>query len=334
MPQFDATPLPALLARYGHQATRWRVVADLGTTVLRIATLSGAELALRIYPTERAGRAPIDTELVWLADLAAQGLHVPRPLADGHGVWIQPWDATRSAVLLTWVHGRFLDRGLRPVHLRRCGRLMAQLHDSADRLATEGRLSRQGAVDMPDLPAWAADKRAPVPPHWPAAAMKVGSASARRVQEELVRWSPTPASWGLIHGDLHPWNLLFTRGQAGLIDFTDCGWGWRALDFASTLQYLQHPLAGNHDHRAVYPHLRDELLAGYAELRPLWPGVEHQIDTLTAARWLLSVEWILDCWPRPDLRPFGPTLLRGVVDVLPELLGRLDAGSAAAPVAS
>jgi Ser/Thr protein kinase RdoA (MazF antagonist) len=324
VPTIDAPTLQALLARYGHGATRWRSVADLGTQVLRIATTSGAELALRIYPTERGDRAPIETELVWLADLAAQGLRVPRPLVDRDGAWIQPWNTSRSAVLLSWVRGRFLDRGLRPVHLRRCGRLMAQLHDSADRLATQGRLSRQGAADMPDLPAWVADQRAPVPPHWPAAAQQVAMASARRVQAELARWSPTPASHGLIHGDLHPWNLLFARGEAGLIDFTDCGWGWRALDFASTLQFLQHPLAGNHDHRGVYPRLRDALLAGYAELRPLWPGVERQIDTLTAARWLLSVEWILDVWPRPDLRPFGPGLLRGVVDVWPDLLARLE----------
>ncbi|MEY2655402.1 MAG: hypothetical protein RLZZ524_2430, partial [Pseudomonadota bacterium] len=35
--------------------------------------------------------------------------------------------------------------------------------------------------------------------------------------------------------------------------------------------------------------------------------------------------WFLDCRPRPDLPPVGPALLRVVVDVLPELLGRQDA---------
>ena len=120
----------------------------------------------------------------------------------------------------------------------------------------------------------------------------------------------------MLHGDLHPWNLVYARGAAGAIDFSDCGWGWRALDFASTLQWLQHPLAGNHDHRARYAGMRTLLLEGYAELRPLWPDAERQIDAMMQARWLATVEWILDDWPRTDLRPFGPGLLRGVVAIL------------------
>jgi len=75
-------------------------------------------------------------------------------------------------------------------------------------------------------------------------------------------------------------------------------------------------LAGNHDHGARYPALREHLLLGYTDLRPLWPGVERQIDALIIARWLSTVERILDDWPRPDLRPFGSALLDGVVEIL------------------
>ena len=66
--------LNALLARYGLHALRWRVVARLDCTVLRITSDCGTELALRIYALTRQALAPIEAKLAWLADLA-----VPRP---------------------------------------------------------------------------------------------------------------------------------------------------------------------------------------------------------------------------------------------------------------
>jgi len=311
----DAESLGTLLARYGLRAERWRAVATLGCTVLRVRPTQGPELSLRIHAADRQARAPIETELAWLADLSAQGVRVPRPLADREGHRVQTWPDGRLAVLMTWVHGRFLDRSLHPMHMRQAGRLIARLHVSADRLAGEGRLADARAADGPALAAWAGNTRRPTR-HWPRHAQETASRAARALVAEIAGWSRHPGSRGLLHGDLHPWNVLYAAGAAGAIDFTDSGQGWRALDFASALQYLQHPLVANHDHRTHYPVMREQLLAGYAELRPLWPGVERQIDAMLIARWLDTVEWILDDWPRVDLRPFGPTLLERVVPVL------------------
>ena len=308
----DVDWLRTLLARYGLRPRRWRVVATLDCTVLRIAPDRGGEVSLRIYPPTKCDRAPIETELAWLADLSAHGLAVPRPCADREGRVLQATSDGRHAVLLSWVGGRFLDRGLRPLHLRRVGRLIAGLHDGADRLARSGSIAGLRAADGPDLPAWARDERPPSAA-WPRRAQVAAVQAALRVIDDIAGWARTPASWGLLHGDLHPWNLVHASGHAGAIDFSDCGIGWRALDMASTLQYLQHPLAGNHDHRARYPAMREQLLLGYTDLRPLWPAALPQIDALILARWLSTVEWILDDWPRPDQRPFGPRLLEDVV---------------------
>ena len=306
----------ALLARYGVRVARWRTVATLDCTVLRIEPTRGPELSLRVYPCTKQALAPIKTEVAWLTDLAAHGVAVPRPLVDLAGRAVQTWPDGRHAVLLTWLEGRFLDKGMRPLHLRQTGRLIAHLHASAERLAAaDPHCTALRAADGPDLEAWASNRRSPRRA-WPRRAQAAASRAAQALIEEIATWPHSTESWGLIHGDLHPWNLVYTGSEAGAIDFSDCGQGWRALDFASTLQYLQHPLAGNHDHRARYPALRAQLLEGYAELRPLWPGAERQIDAMLLARWLNTVEWILDDWPRIDLRPFGPGLLRGVVPIL------------------
>ncbi|WP_158219933.1 phosphotransferase enzyme family protein [Ideonella sp. A 288] len=316
----DDAALHALLARHGLRAARWRVVATLDCTIVRIAPTRGSVVSLRIYPLSKTDLAGIDTELAWLAMLADDGLRVPRPLADRDGQRRHTLPDGRSSVLLGWVAGRLLDRALRPRHLRLVGRLIAGLHDAADRLAAAGGVRTERAADGPRLDDWSADRRPPAG-LWTRRAQAVASATARSLIDEMAGWERTAASWGLVHGDMHLWNLLFAgRGDAavaGAIDFSDCGIGWRALDLASTLQYLQHPLQGFADHRPHWPAWRDALFEGYAERRALWPGAERQVQALTAARWLNTVEWILDCWPRPDLRAFGPAVLADA----PRLLG-------------
>jgi Ser/Thr protein kinase RdoA (MazF antagonist) len=127
-----------------------------------------------------------------------------------------------------------------------------------------------------------------------------------RLRAELAALPRDAASWGFIHGDLHPWNLLFTRDVAGAIDFSECGWGHRAFELASTLQWLRHPLAGNHDHGAGRARLQDALLEGYASIAALPGDVLRAIDLFIVLRLLLALEWILDDWPTLDHRPWGP----------------------------
>ncbi|MDT7834343.1 phosphotransferase enzyme family protein [Aquabacterium sp. OR-4] len=319
-----AHELPRLLAAHGLRLQHWRRIAALDCTVLRLRSSAGHDLALRIYPPGRRSDAHIAFELALLADLAAEGWRVPRP-------WTAP-DATtlprladgRVAVLLDWLDGRCLDAAVRPAHLQATGRLIAAIHHAGERVLARQHAAPPPGVDL--LGGWAAGQRRATP-LWPLGACRLATAVARELQAEIAGWPRNAASWGLVHGDMHLWNLLFRRGQAGAIDFTDCGLDWRAQDLASVLQYLQHPLARNHDHRNRYPALRDALLAGYDTQRGLWPLAQAQTDALRVARWLGSVAWVLDDWPRPTLRAFGPGLLRSV----PRLLaGRLLGGPATA----
>lgn len=52
------------------------------------------------------------------------------------------------------------------------------------------------------------------------------------------------------------------------------------------------------------------LLEGYAAVRPLPPGVERQIDLFIELRMLNAIEWVLDCWPSVDERPWGRAFLQ------------------------
>jgi len=335
--------ITAFARRHGLRLARARCIARLDCEVWRLwpesrAADAGRSLALRIYPPDKGSPDVVQVELSWLSALADQGLRVPRPLIDRDGQCLRtlgtgPPGSGRPAVLLSWVEGRCLDAGLRPLHLRRTGELIARLHHTADALQTASALPPPRPVDGPSLDHWAADQRPPGP-GWPRTAQQLAVQAARAllaVQAHWPRGEPPPhqpaaaaPAFGLLHGDMHLWNLVHARGQAGAIDFTDCGWGWRLQDLASTLQYLQHPLAGFHDHRPAFPALRDALLAGYDSLRPLPAGWAAQLDALIALRWLNSAEWVLDCWPDLDHRPFGRAMLAQVPRVLRGWLKSLD----------
>lgn len=200
------------------------------------------------------------------------------------------------------------DRGLTPLRLARVGELTARLHLGAEALAKAGRLRTTRLASGADLDRWAGGHRDSLV-HVPKALHQLGAKVAARLRIEVGGFSRDDSSHGFIHADLHPWNVVFIDQVAGTFDFSDCGWGHHALDLATTLQFLKHPLAGNHDHRALYAQLRDSLLAGYARLRPLPVDVERQIDAFIVARMMATLEWILDDWPHPAHRAWGPGFL-------------------------
>ena len=67
----------------------------------------------------------------------------------------------------------------------------------------------------------------------------VAARAVARGARGLRRPSPArPGSSGLIHGDLHQENTLFTGDVAAAIDFDDCGWGYHLYDIAVPLSEL------------------------------------------------------------------------------------------------
>jgi Ser/Thr protein kinase RdoA (MazF antagonist) len=308
-----------LLALHGLRGCLVRQIADLDCTVWRVRS-EQADMALRIYAEDRNDPAPIDTEIAWLRALSQAGLHVPCPVADQRGRYRMSWQAEpdavpRHAVLLSWLPGRMLYAGLRPVHLRRIGELAAHLHNSIQPLVS----SRQ--AHTPDLSGWADGQRR-LPATYPRGLEAAVQRSAKQLLALQQAWPRDAAHWSFLHGDLHPWNIVFRRGAAGAIDFTDCGWGWTAQDLAGVLRFMKHPLTPRDAHLGSnYPQLRDALLEGYTALRPVPDTLLAQIEPLMAEGMLTTLQWIVDDWPRPDHRAWGPGFLSGLGAALAETLG-------------
>jgi len=311
-----------LLAQHGLRDCRVRRVANLDCAVWRVQAAQ-ADMALRIYAEERRDTLPIDTEIAWLLALADAGVHVPRPRADGAGSYRMRWQAdagsaARHAVLMDWLPGRRVYKGLRPVHLRHIGELAGRLHGSARQLVAARVLSSPRLAHTAEVAAWA-DGRRCVPEGCPAGLQASVQHAAKHLLALTSHEPRDVKHWGFIHGDLHPWNIVFHRGGAGAIDFTDSGWGHLAKDLAGVLQFLKHPLTpADAHHRTAYPRLRDALLEGYAARHDLPDSLVAQIDPLIAAGLLITLQWIVDDWPRLDHRAWGPWFLSRMGPALDE----------------
>ena len=114
-----------------------------------------------------------------------------------------------------------------------------------------------------------------------------------RVQAAEQALSRDPATFGLIHADLHQYNLLFARDTIRVIDFDDCGFGPLLYDLAVPLYIVRG--------RADYPALRAALLAGYRRVRPLAPAHAALIDTFIALRHIQDGLWILEARTHPGI---------------------------------
>jgi len=232
-----------------------------------------------------------ESEVAWVSALARDGV-VPVPsglptLSGRYAARVGPW----TIVTYGFVPGRILEDVSDPVpHYREIGRMTARLHDHAASWRAPSGFTRHSweLADMVGPTArWG---------RWEDAGVEVGllgRAQAAAV-EALADAPRTPGTWGLIHADLRPSNIMvdvasLERGPEGggagltVIDFDDCGTSWFLYDFASALSFMEHvPDA---------PAMAQEWVAGYAEIRPLTRGDLETACALSMIRRLQMLGW-------------------------------------------
>jgi Ser/Thr protein kinase RdoA (MazF antagonist) len=302
-------------------------------TTFRVET-AGGPYVLRINRPQVHTAETIESEMAWLSALRREtDLDVPEPVRSPDGSFvIVASDAgvpvPHACVLMRWLEGRFSDRRLAPVHLRRLGILEARLHEHADRWIPPPGFLRPRVDTLSD-----AGKIASV----------TGSAEAAlagdhpttedadrglQLVEELVsadaaalfgealevvwattrKLADTPGSLGLIHGDLHYENFLFHHGAARAIDFDDCGWGFHLYDLAVTLWELEQ--------RPHYDDLRDALLSAYSQHRLLPDDHAAHLRALFVLRRMQMLMWALESRGHAAFRDVWQAWARDELDAI------------------
>jgi Ser/Thr protein kinase RdoA (MazF antagonist) len=313
------------LSAYPVQPTDLVLLGDAENDTLRVDSSTGDRFVLRVHRTAGSlfhpvrSEAEVRSEMAWLVALRRDiGPRVPEPVParDDSLVTVVELDGQaepRLCVLLRWVPGEFRHTTLTPPDLAAVGELMAHLHDHAGGFAppTGFRRGRIGGV-VPDAAAHVIDtlteERGPEDADLVAAVFN----RVRRAEETL---GETPETFGRIHADLHQGNYAFHDGQVSAIDFDDCGWGHFIYDFAVTLSEVS--VLDN------YPALRDGLLAGYEQVRPLPAGLDLHLPAFLALREVKLMMWFLEQCDRPGFAQ-GPDELEESRQYLRGLIEQID----------
>lgn len=312
------------LAGYDIHVARVTRMAEGWNAAFRVESAAGERFLLRVHRTGGPSAAEIAGELTWLATLRHDtDLVVPEPVPTRRGelltvVAVPGVPEPRVCDLLRWIDGRFLERGLAPTHLRAVGVLTGRLQEHGRTMPSLARPRVDAVTEFartqPDnlsdeVITRAADLVARE--HSADGGPVVGTVLelTRRARDELAL---APGTEGLVHGDLHQENYLFTGSGIAAIDFDDCGRAPYVYDLAVTLSEVRH--FGDRE-----PALRAALLAGYREVRTLSAAHERLIDAYVAFRFLQLMMYQVEHRDEPMFRDVWVDNATGILGLLRRL---------------
>ncbi len=301
------------LAAFGLPAQEPELLKFRENAVFKVRLRDRQTAALRLHRPGYHSRAALQSELLWMEDLRRNGIAVPQPIAtDGGDLLVQiAGEESQYADLIGWVAGQQIGETGRPLRhsereieriYRSVGGVMAEMHNAADRWAIPTGFIR---------PAWDKDGLVGENPLWDRFwdCLRVPTGDRHflaRLRFDLQERIDTLGSldYGLIHADLVRENVLVDGDNVALIDFDDCGYGYRLFDIATALLRNRH--------EPHYDALKDALIEGYRERRPLDDGALNNLPLFLLLRSVTYVGWAA---ARLDLPDASDRLSRYIKDV-------------------
>ncbi|MCU0499347.1 MAG: phosphotransferase [Anaerolineae bacterium] len=275
-PMNDDPIARAALIHYGLAVAQLTLIHHANNVVYRVHA-GTHHYALRIHRRGLKRLAWIRSELHWLNALRMADFRVPMPAAPLYQ------DGENYAVLFHWHSGSVAQlTDITPERAYQIGGFAARLHahvwtPPADferpRLDAEGLFGAQS-------PYQSTTEDALINP----SQREIIHQAETVILAHLTDLDTKPDSFGLIHGDLIPKNLIFDGDQVIALDFDDCGFGYYLYDLAPLLWFMRD--------QPDYPVIRAALVEGYRSIRPEIYAPAAALDSLIAARHIASIRWI------------------------------------------
>jgi Ser/Thr protein kinase RdoA (MazF antagonist) len=247
--------------------------------------VDGGVFALRLHRQGYRRLEELESELAFMVAMEEAGIAVPRPILSNEGKFIETVGNTQVS-MLSWLAGEPLGSSGMPLEIAdrtgtfwRFGQLVAKLHEAADRWDPPINFARQpwdceGLLG--EAPQWG---RFWDNPHLTKAEARILSAARGKLRANL---SARTFDLGAIHADLVSENVLLDGDRLQIIDFDDCGFGYRLQDAATALV--------KHQSEPDFAALRSAFCDGYMRLRPMDVS---GIDLFLLIRHLSYVGWIV-----------------------------------------
>lgn len=279
--------------------------------VVRLEPPRSDPVVMRVHRAGYRSEIELRSELAQLEALAAGGVNVPRPVCASDGSSLSCIGG-RFVSVITMLPGTPLGRSGVPLALadrqgsfRRLGAALARVHDVTDAWKRPDWYQRK---------AWNREGLLGATPHWGRfwEAQVLGCAERQRLSllrdifDDLIQRTEGRLSYGPIHADTVGENVLVSADGIGLIDWDDCGDGFRLFDLATALcKHVAEP---------DYDTLRAALLAGYDSLRPLSAFEHRMLDHWVVLRLLTYVGWIDQRTHEPEALARGQRIVKAALD--------------------
>lgn len=257
---------------------------------------SDEDYVLRLHRPGYNSIEELNSERVWVRALKQAGIAVPGSLLTREGQHFELIDIPdtceqRYAGMTTWLKGTPLNEYLttspdaeeRKRLFRRIGELAAAIHNqSSDWKEPAG--FEMGRLDVESLlgesPYWGR--------FWDHEELTTAERALllrerERARDTLIAYGEKTETFGLIHADLHPENIVYDGEDLALIDFDDAAYGWHLYEIATVL--IMDRLAPD------YEALRAALLEGYCEHRPLSRQDLDLLDAFLLIRGMAIIGW-------------------------------------------
>lgn len=268
-----------------------RMIKDRENVVHEVR-VDGKPAALRLHRPGYQSKAAIQSELDWMAGLAAAGMRVPAPIPTVSGNLLAELDEGQIATVVTWVEGAPIGEGGvalagtatdQAALFHKVGVELATLHNLTDEMILpDGFTRHRWDIDglLGDTPFWGR--------FWESPALSEDERNlilrARAVAHDMATaYLEDGADFGLIHADALRENIFAHEGQLTLIDFDDAGFGFRLYDLAVMMTQ-------NEDEPAAEA-IRNAAIAGYRSLRQLSDQAEALLPMFVMIRRMASMGW-------------------------------------------
>ena len=277
-PRSDGTPSAAarrLAPCFGFDADRLENLGAFESEVLAADGVAGPAILKVIDPTHRMPHEVL-AEIDWLLALRDAGIPAARPLPACDGAWLALYgEPPTIAVAYERAPGRHLPPAAwTPEFFRAHGALVGRLQAHTRGWIAPGP-RRRGWLDAHSL-AQASDALPDDADFLEAVA---------EVVERVVATVPqAPADLGLLHADLHPWNLLVDdAGRLTAIDFDDAVVGPYLYDLAIPLYYAV-AMRPDQDPAEAADAFLGSYLAGFDAVAPRPTGGADAVAAILAMR--------------------------------------------------
>ena len=282
------------LSHWNLRPARVTLIAERENRVFKVVDSKGKIYALRVHRLHYQSEAAILSELAWMKSLEFSGILVPEPIIAKNGKLLIN-ECGFQIDLLSWLKGKpigvtggSLDLSNRLETFFDLGRLLATLHNHSDSWELPPDFVR---------PKWDKDGILGPKPVWgkfwenPSLNIREKNLFEEGRNKALKILSSQDFDFGLIHADMVRENILIDGSSLAIIDFDDCGFGYRLFDLATALIKNRSELD--------YQDLQAAILNGYKTLRII--DVE-QLDLFLLLRAFTYVGWIVPRIKEPEAK--------------------------------